>query len=176
MPAELPGDQPVAAFVGGEFCEPEDPASPESRVLSLQSPVAVQRLCIRAVPPATMPETAVHKDRHALLGEDKVRSNHCFATLDLGFWTPDCEAQLRLPPPPGNANSPEKFRQRQFRILVAVPANPRHHLGAFALPVICAEMIVVFVNHRTVSQNSDRPDILFDRHRILEFSLSSKEL
>ena len=57
-----------------------------------------------------MPETAVHEKCEANLSKDKI----WFAEQRL-IASPTCDAM-----------SPKQLHQRQFRVLVPAPANPRH--------------------------------------------------
>ena len=73
-----------------------------------------------------MPETAIHKHRQLELGENKVRPD---LKPDTGNLKPD----LHLPPPARDTLRPHQPEQRDFRLLVAAPADAGHDLGAFGL-------------------------------------------
>ena len=60
-----------------------------------------------------MPETAVHKHRHLLLSESKVR--------------PPRDRQVPSPAP--YAGLPHNLGQLDFCLLVALAPDPGHHLG-----------------------------------------------
>ena len=66
---------------------------------------------------ATVPEAAIHKNGQPLFWENEIRL-----------------AKNRLMPPPTfDAVPAQQFGQRQFRLLVAAPANPRHHFRPLRL-------------------------------------------
>jgi hypothetical protein len=69
-------------------------------------------LRLRRVLRTTVPETAVHKNCEPRLLENEIR------------FAKDC----LMASPAFDAMPPEQSCQRQFRVLVAAPANPRHHL------------------------------------------------
>ncbi len=74
-----------------------------------------------------VPETTIHKERHPLPLEHKIRPHP--ETSDFGFRTSD----FNLPPPAGDPVRAQQPRQRQFRVPVAATANSRHHLGPLRL-------------------------------------------
>jgi len=104
LPAELAQrarHQPVARDVLLELPQPE--IEPAFRHIS--KPAARM----------SMPETAIHKHRHALLWKNKIRP-----------------AKHRAPvaPPAGDLVLAKKRHKAQLRILVPAAANARHHLRA----------------------------------------------
>jgi hypothetical protein len=64
---------------------------------------------------AAVPEAAIHKDSDLDGGKDEVR------LAEYGLMTP----------PADNVVATQQVHQGEFRFLVAVPANPGHHFGAF---------------------------------------------
>src|SRR2546430_2136213 len=100
----------------------------------------------------SVPETTVHKHRHALFGKDEIRLDDGRACWPLSavalaqadsaphpfFLSPNPQStignpQSNLPPPAGDALRPQQLRQCNFRLLVAASANPRHHFRALPL-------------------------------------------
>jgi len=110
----------ITNFVPGEFLFPKNTVG--------------YRVC--SVLRAAMPETTVHKHRELQLWKNEIRpdtegrARHS-VRADGSQGTASPTMNLNLPPPARDAMPPQQFRQRQFRILVAAPANPRHHLGTF---------------------------------------------
>jgi hypothetical protein len=98
-----------------------------------------------------MPETPVHKHHEALLGKDEIHRDFGRAIapraplltlhsslLNLHFPRfplPALDPHPLLPPPPGDAVRPQQLRQRDFGVLVAAPANPRHHFRPLLLTI-----------------------------------------
>lgn len=91
----------VAFPVAGNLGLPELP-------VSLRSTIALG---------TSMPEAAVHEDRHPLLAEAEV-----------GFpW------ELQMPPPSRDAFLTEELHQHPFRPIVTLPSDQGHHLGSLLL-------------------------------------------
>jgi hypothetical protein len=65
---------------------------------------------------AAVPETTIHEHREFEFQKNKV-------------WL---SKNLLIPPPAADAMSPHQHRQRQFRVLVPTPANPRRDLGTLS--------------------------------------------
>jgi hypothetical protein len=66
---------------------------------------------------APMPETSIHQHHHFLPRKQKIRPPE----------------DRPLPPPARDAVPPQDFHQRQFRVLVPAPPDPRHHLRPLRL-------------------------------------------
>ena len=95
---------------------------------------------LRAMLGTIMPEAAIHKNREPRLPENKIRPNTKTGRAVLprrrDIWAAQQRgptSNLNVPPPAGNFVPTQQFCQRQFRVLVPAPANPRHHLRPLRL-------------------------------------------
>lgn len=64
---------------------------------------------------ATVPEATIDEHSNTRIWKDKIRPSE----------------HLLIPAPAGDAVRPEQLCQGKFRLLVAAPANPRHHFRPF---------------------------------------------
>jgi len=92
---------------------------PVARLVRRQLPSPERRVVprLRRMAGAAVPETPVHEDRDAQLGENKIRL---------------AEDRL-LPAPAADALSAEEPNQSKLRVLVPAPTNPRHHFRPLGL-------------------------------------------
>jgi hypothetical protein len=120
------------------------------RQLSLPERAVVRRLI--AMFRTAMPEAAIHEEREFKFGKNKIRSNakgrarHSVRAVfgqgraallrRLEVWAARQHgptANFHMPPPAADAMPPHQHRQRQFRVLVPAPTNPRHHFRPLRL-------------------------------------------
>src|SRR5437879_711718 len=81
---------------------------------------------------AAVPETAIHEHGNVLLGKDEIRSDDgraCWPSAPL----PLVYLDHLLSSPAGDAVLAEERQQGHLRLLIAPPANPRHHFRTLAL-------------------------------------------
>ena len=156
---ECPSNPPDADFRSlGQITFPDaddTPAGFPQRAVHDQIPLLVRRqlalpertivLRLRCVFWAAVPETAVHEKSETHLLENEIwfdvkgravlprrpisgraallRRREVWAAQQRG------PTNFNVPPPSADAMRSQQLRQRQFRVLVPAPANPRHHLG-----------------------------------------------
>ncbi len=93
--------QQIPRAIGGKF------APPERAIVGRQ--IGMLR--------TTMPETAIHQNRHAQLWKNKIR----------------IPKDGLMPPPTPDFVLPQQAHERDFSLLIPAPPNPRHHFRPLRL-------------------------------------------